>query len=138
MQATLKDSFNKRDIDAITPGKTTRDEILKRLGPPLVIVRRGGKVTVTELTKDGAANITVDSEEFFKHFGKPDEEESDDLIYYYRFMTKKSPMVAPPYPEVFEVVQWEVRVQRLFILIDITKNRVKDSKLIVETQRLRL
>ena len=72
-----ENSFTKADIKKIEPGRTTREEILNWLGPPLAIAKKGEEDKIVPLENVRAAT-------FLELFATKHILTEYDVIYYYR------------------------------------------------------
>jgi hypothetical protein len=76
-------TLEKDVIKKITPGKTTRKNILEWFGPPEILAKKDGWVSLPSLETEHLKMRKVDSKTFFKYFSKKHPISEHHVVYYY-------------------------------------------------------
>lgn len=107
--------FTEAQIRKITPGTTTKQDLLDWFGPPVAVARKGAvmKIPVPGLRKEGSHDVQADT--FFELFSSKHALTEQHIIYYYYYAEIKGTEVM-----VFlagTAYQREV-VDKLWLLVD--------------------
>ena len=122
-------SLGKEPINNIEPGKTTRENILKRFGPPAVLAQKEGTIWLPSLDPSHGKMREVDSKVFFKYFLQRHDLSEHHVVYYYFDEWEKVNGFSIPIGNTLfslPLTSTDLQFSQLWVLVNRKTGRVED------------
>ncbi len=129
----VEEPFTDKQVARIRNYYTTKAEILAWFGPPAAIARRGAVLTVPPAGPGKRGSREVPPEEFLAPFAAKHELTADHVVYYYHDSSVHRADIVFLFG-VFPTTP-EMRVRKLWVLINGKNGIVEDSLLAAEKQK---
>ncbi len=116
-------------IKNIESGKTTRKDILEWLGPPGILARKDGVVSLPSLETDPGKMRKVDAKVFFKYFLERHPISEHHVVYYYFNEKEKINGISIPLVSILlslPVTAGDLQFSELWVLVNRKTGRVED------------
>ena len=123
-------TLEKEVIKGIEPGITTRLNILEWFGPPSILARKEGVVSLPALKTDNEEMREFDSKIFFKYFLKRHSISDHHVVYYYFNEREKIRGVSIPIPGIalasLPLTSGNLQFSELWVLLNRKTQQVED------------
>jgi len=123
-------TLRKEVVKSIEPNNTTRKNILERFGPPAILARKEGTVSVPSLDPKEEKRREVDSKVFFKYFLQRHDISEHHAVYYYFEEWEKVRGVSVPIPGIslasLPLTSTNLQFSELWVLVNLKTRQVED------------